>query len=542
MKGLFAVLAICWLLVWPPSASADRVPGSPFPVPSAGLNASSSLFLIDPTGSPGDDLLTLATLQGLLSRTRPTLFRSAPGSAYDTWRDELTRTWGVTFDTSSLPDVWAALARFAPNVTGFVIADLTDGSVNAAVALCSAHGAVAVSARTAPRAASLGLPLIADARGRDLEWVLATLGTSRFSAKVSLIQDPKKTGMSDVAIAFNALPWYVADANASTGAAPRIWGALSPPFAALGWGPDERGTVAAASRAGGGVIASDWAMNLDVLSAFDVPAFHPPLVAAVPGAAVSARAAAASTHTAAFLMSDGDNVQWLLGGFATDAKYWGSPDRGAVPMGWTVSSATADLAPALLSRLYREATPRDALVGGLSGASYAYLDDMAADSAAAAAELTLAFARKAGFTTLNVMTDSNAPLAQEAADALLSVTSPLNALFVYEYDNYAGLHGSIRFSTTDRPIIGARFNLWGDGTQGGNFFNISQAAAALAGAARDPTSADGYSLIVVHAWSHNVTDARAVAELTAALAPGGVDFVTPTELAARVAANVKRGP
>ena len=145
--------------------------------------------------------------------------------------DELTRTWGVAFDTTSLPDVWAAVARFAPNVTGHVIADLTDGSVNAAVALCSAFGAIAVSARTAPRAAALGLPLISDARGRDLEWVLASLGTSRFSAKVSLIQDPQKTGMSDVAVAFNALPWYVADANASTGAAPRIWGALSPPFA-----------------------------------------------------------------------------------------------------------------------------------------------------------------------------------------------------------------------------------------------------------------------------------------------------------------------
>jgi hypothetical protein len=38
----------------------------------------------------------------------------------------------------------------------------------------------------------------------------------------------------------------------------------------------------------------------------------------------------------AFLMTDGDNIQWLLGPFSTSPSWFASPDRGLVPLGWTV--------------------------------------------------------------------------------------------------------------------------------------------------------------------------------------------------------------
>ena len=529
-------LAAASLVALAALARADRVPGSPFPVVSAaGLNASTALLLLDPSGLSPDDALTLASLQGVLSRGAPTLYRAAPGSDYDLWRRELSLVWSVAFDTSLGGDVWAAVARFARNVSGYVVANLTDGSVNAAVALAAVNGSLVVTAANAARAAAAGLALVADATGRQLPWVLATLGTGAFSDRVTLIQSPAKTGMSDFAIAARALPWWVADANASSGPAPAVWAALSPPFAALGWGPDEFGTVWAASFAGGGVVASDWATNLDVLSSFDVPAFPPLPPPPPPPAPPAAR------HTCAFLLSDGDNVQWMLGGFATGAPYWGSPDRGAVPMGWTVSAALADLAPAALHYLHRTATPQDDLVMALSGAAYLYTDVAEAGGhLAGSAALALAYARKAGMSTANVMT-GGAALSPDAVDAMLPVGGPLRALFHYQYSDYSGDHGAISFSrAAGLPVIGARFMLWGDGTQGADFKNVGQAALALALASRDPTSAAGYSLVVVHAWSHNVTDARSVVELVDKLAPGGVDFVTPAQLAQRVAANVKR--
>ncbi len=494
------------------------------------------MFLLDPSGLSADDVFTLATLQGVLSsRFQPTLYRAAPGSAYDLWRAELASVWGVEFDAARFAggDVWGAVSAFSQHISGFVVANLTDGSVNAAVAVCAVNGTIGVTAGNAARARALGLAQVADVRGRGLDWVLATFGTQSFSARVTMIQDPAKTGMSDWAIAARALPWFVPDANASAGPAAAIWRALTPPFAALGWGPDERGTVYAASRAGGGVVASDWAQNLDALSAYDVPAFAPPPPPPPPPSPPARR------HTAAFLMSDGDNVQWLLGGFATDAKYWGSPDRGSVPMGWTVSAALADLAPAALHYLRRTAAPADALVAGLSGFAYLYPDEAGWHTPTTAA-LSLAFADKAALAYANVMTNA-ATLSPEAADAFLPPGGPLRGLFHYQYADYSGDHGAIAFSkTAGLPIIGARFNLWGDGTGGADFKNVEQAALALALAPRDPTVADGYSLIVVHAWSHNVSDAKGVMDLCAKLAPDGVDFVTPPELAERVAKNVAR--
>lgn len=49
---------------------------------------------------------------------------------------------------------------------------------------------------------------------------------------------------------------------------------------------------------------------------------------------------------------------------------------------------------------------------------------------------------------------------------------------------------------------------------------------------RDPDSADGYSIVPVHAWTHTYADIVTVA--SALRASGGVDIVLPSELLRRV--------
>ncbi len=80
------------------------------------------------------------------------------------------------------------------------------------------------------------------------------------------------------------------------------------------------------------MVASNWASNMDVFSNFDIPQFTQRGVSAAAPATASAAAPAAApaVHTACFLMSDGDNVQWILDGFATNPSWFGSPDRGCV--------------------------------------------------------------------------------------------------------------------------------------------------------------------------------------------------------------------
>lgn len=53
-------------------------------------------------------------------------------------------------------------------------------------------------------------------------------------------------------------------------------------------------------------------------------------------------------HTVSFVMSDGDNVCWLQGGWRSDTWY-GAVERQteSVPMGWTFAPAAAELFPVM---------------------------------------------------------------------------------------------------------------------------------------------------------------------------------------------------
>ena len=91
-----------------------------------------------------------------------------------------------------------------------------------------------------------------------------------------------------------------------------------------------------------------------------------------------------------------------------------------------------------------------------------------------------------------------------------------------------------------KPVIGGRFNLWGDGTGStcGHFCSAAQTVDKLLALPRDPAVEGAYSLIPLHAWSHNVTDVRWIAAELERRAPGAFAVVTPDVLVARVVANL----
>ena len=534
------------------AAHAARVPGSPFPVCARGLNASRALSVLFTDGLSRDDQLLALTLQGVLSRTAPRMYRLAESSAdYQLWLNATRDTFGVALDFSFARSLPGLLGAHASELAGYALASLDDNSTNVALAAAAAAGVVAVTEANEATAVAAGLKRAFDLRGKSVEWAIAQFNNSAsfvFSSRVAVLQDPSKLCMGDYAIAAGAVQFWSPLIEGSSLVA-GVLDAMQPPFAVLGWGPDEFHTVDAASRRGGVVIASDWASNLDVLSAFDLPALvQKPVPAAAAAAAPAAAAAAAPVHTVCFLMSDGDNAQWDLGGFATGSDWFGSPDRGAVPMGWTTSPALADLAPVVLHYLYGAASDgsqpgmpfRDVFVAGVSGVGYSYPDDTPPGPLLDGyASLTAAYMKKAGLRIANVMS------AQDRVDpgavAALLASEDVDALFYYHYDNYAGEEGRISF-VHGKPVIGARFALWGSGSPpdptGPTFKGVSGLADALRALPADPSSAFGYSLVALHAWSHNVSDAREVVRLAAERGGSAVEAVAPDEFVRRIVANL----
>merc|ERR1711964_250637 len=102
-------------------------------------------------------------------------------------------------------------------------------------------------------------------------------------------------------------------------------------------------------------------------------------------------------------MSDGDNLQWTLGGWTTDEKYWGSPLRGSVPLGWTFSPSTKWLAPTVLQNVMATATSNDELVAGPSGVGYMYPAHWPSSKLDDFASLTFEGMKAAGMKAINAI-------------------------------------------------------------------------------------------------------------------------------------------
>lgn len=502
----WAAAAVCAL-------DAPRVAGSPYPTAAI----PDSLYLIADEGLPESQRLIAQTLQGS-ARGASAIWRVRAGG-YALWLEELRREPGLSVVSDFRNDLPGLLKRFRPQLRGYVLCDLHAPSANAALSLCgvlrtAAGGVIAATADQAALLDGLGLPMLADARDHDEAWALAA-HPEAFSRNVLVLQDrAKDLFLGDYSVFAGALHFQAPLGSPLLDAA---LGRMRGQAVMLGWGDDEFKLVERASRASVQVHAADWAVNLSALTRFGKQARQPPPVPP---------AARVGVHTVCFLMSDGDNLQWLLGGFAAPGgKWFGNAARGTVSAGWTVSPALAELAPHALARLYAASATapaaRDRFVAGPSGSGYMFPEAFAdLDSAAA---LTARCMAKADLRILNL-------LGNDTADRYLEPflrRDGIDAVFYYPFSDYSGLKGSIRF-VSGKPVIGGYANLWE------GFETPASLAARLNARPKDPKSKGGYSLIPVHAWSRTMADLAACAN---ALGPD-VRVVAPDEFVRAIAENL----
>lgn len=116
----------------------------------------------------------------------------------------------------------------------------------------------------------------------------------------------------------------------------------------------------------------------------------------------------------------------------------------------------------------------------------------------------------------------------------------VDAIFGYTYaDYYAGMRGTVTWMG-DKPLIGARVALWDNAGAGDigkkDALGVDALVEMLATLPKTPADANGYSVVSVNAWSHNVSDIVRAVELMEAR--GGFRIVSPDVLAAELVANV----
>ena len=241
-------------------------------------------------------------------------------------------------------------------------------------------------------------------------------------------------------------------------------------------------------------------------------------------------------HTVCIILSDGDNVQWLTNDFSTSDKWWANSYRGKFDMGWGLPPAALDLTAPMTAYLYDKMTVRDEFIMQLSGLGYTFPSKWSKSARDQMAAKLSEYMLRSDLHYAEILDDNGM---SKSVMSSFTKQDGIDGLFYIDYSNYAGKNGQILWSN-NKPVVAARYRLWANTTDG----SISAISKAVNRASTDPTDADSYSFIIVHAWSglngKNLVEGGntmdAVAELIKAF-DDDVDVVTPSEFMNRIITN-----
>ncbi|TDD28833.1 hypothetical protein E1218_06210 [Kribbella turkmenica] len=436
---------------------------------------------------------TLATtLQGLMARRgAESLYLNIPSLGYQFWLDDLISRYGVRTRPG---DLWKTVSR--SGVGGYVLFRTGTPSVNVATTLAGVTGAVAVGESLEALAIRHGLRKVLDVRDKDDRWVVDNYWP-RLRHDVAIEQKadiPER--LRDYVTMARTLAFY--DGNSAFRA--EVVGALDDDATVIGWGDASQGEdkfIGPNSDAGVKAIPADHARNLSVLSGITEDR-----LSQRGGGGGRALEPDPDAHYVTFLITDGDNIQWMLGDFPTDQRWFGSPHRGSVDLGWGISPSLIDLAPSVMRWFYDQSV-KDRWVVGPSGGGYMYPSRY---PAAALTKHTSSLAQsmaRADLSAVQIIDFDSFPDTRLWGNYLKH--REIDGLIYLEYSRYDSHKGKVVWAE-GKPVISARTMLWG-GLEGADEASVT---AELNSAVRNPRSTAGYSVVLWHAWSKSVDDVMTV--------------------------------
>jgi len=512
MTRLPPILPLLLLALLAASAAGDV---GPKPAP-----ARPPLLVVSTDGlSPAEQVL-LAGIQGLLNRTNAAVWLPSGGMNARILKD--LQDEGLAAETVSGP--WPLVERFRDRFEGMVLGSVGDESINRATSVAAVTRALIVDGSLAVRPEFAGLPVVADARVLSDVELWERFGP-RFLRGHAVHQAPRKTlHLRDLAVSMGMATFYDVTPEERTR---RVRG-LGPGTRVFGWGEDELRFVREVSRGGGAVLPADWSLNLSALR--HLPATPPPPGKPDRGSSGAGKPAPLKSgeRVVAFVVTDGDNLQWIGGGFVDNPGFWASPHRGSVAVTWEMAPSLTEFAPRVLGHLRRTATPLDDFVCGPSGFGYQFPRHVP-DRRDAARRTGLA-ADAAGMPWVTVLDDGGGP---DRVEEWLERTEIAGVLHK-DYAPYNGHRGAVAWHA-GKPAVAYRFLLWeakrGDGTLRPDWLPEG-VAAGVEGLPVDNTSkaSDRFALVNVHAWSFRDSGGPLGAIVrTIPLLPKGTRVVTASE-------------
>ncbi len=316
-----------------------------------------------------EDAVLFTTLKGQVNKTQPRIYsydnNTINGEGKYTWLNDLKLNYSEVSNNMSM------ISKYRNEISGIVVYDdQYPDTINLATTIAGVSNGIAAapSQVAALTSAPYNLPIIKDLRGQfgsklqvyqylyDNYWSSCT-----HRVLVGLNPEVHRGTIRDYAIAMGAaIVWLDPDVPNENTLLRRFLSSMPAGSAYMGWWTEEQAGVMLASEYGISTIASDWSTNLSVFAGMS---------RTVNVKQVPAKPQLQNKIYLTFIMSDGDNLQYMEHKMK---EHWDNPDRGSVPIGWTVSPAVLDAAPSLLNYYYDTATPNDCLISGPSGIGYTY--------------------------------------------------------------------------------------------------------------------------------------------------------------------------
>ena len=477
MKYYLNILLLPFILLSQNNIS-QRINNSPYPFSS---NIDSLIVIYDDDFSE-DELFTIGVLQGQLAKYKPRIYRNI-GTGSDVWINDLEENYNIITDYSYAGNFLSILSKFKSNIDGYILYD--NNSVNSVISLCSILNAIPIKEEQLQHIKNLEITFLDDARNYKLEDIIEQY-TDKLSERIIIYQNPnKKLFLADYCVFTESINFFdTLKSDLTT----TVLSRMKPHSILLGASEeDEYQTIKKATDNLVITQMADYAVNLSTLTNINTEIYQ--------NYHELNYNELESVHTVCFVMTDGDNVQWLLNWFYTDNRWFGNNNRGKINIGWTISPAMSELAPTVMQKIYKESKNtnegRDYFIAAPSGIGYIFPERYS--NLDSYCNLLNDFMIKSDLNIVNIIGNNESNLTLYP----YLIQDAIKGIFYYDYSNYSKLNGQITFYN-NKPIICARYNLWG------GFESPSSIVQKINNLPKDPYSEEGYSLIPVHNWSYSV--------------------------------------
>ena len=207
----------------------------------------------------------------------------------------------------------------------------------------------------------------------------------------------------------------------------------------------------------------------------------------------------------AFVLTDGDNITWHQNNFPFDETHYGYTGNINFKMNYTMAPLMADLCPSVMAYEYKKATHNQSFICGVSGSGYIYpseyISSMNQEALEVFTDSTDEYMRRSGISYVEIL--DNSPFNKTVMNSYAKRENIKGGLVLANY-NYYKQGGDIKYYN-GKPFIGVAESMWSD-TPGRVAYRLNSLPV-------DITSANGYTVVTVHAWTASMKDVCKVVSL-----------------------------